>query len=294
MSEEDVRPGAGDYGRITITIQVRIRHRATETLRELREWLTSSLEDILVEGDLWKSGSGSPDPDIPKISEVLGDPWEESPVRVDGDLVRLTTGFSRQIRAWFEERRESRISTPKETVSLCSGQVGWSEGRVMVECLQDWLEEGLSNSQIEYCSWGPEDENGEPKKGSLNLTELSEEELTEARLTSDETLSRSWEHFHQIGSVEVTTLVHLSNPPPREFHIEDHLYESLSRLQRRLDSTQEIYTLTFMEFLSAHFQVKWKEEVGRGSSPSPYIHPPKDFIKGMKGRWRKGLKDFMW
>ena len=49
----------------------------------------------------------------------------------------------------------------------------------MVVCLKDWLEEGLSNSQIEYCNWGPEDENGKPKQGSLNLPELSEEELTE-------------------------------------------------------------------------------------------------------------------
>ena len=126
----------------------------------------------------------------------------------------------------------------------------------MVACLQDWLEEGLSNSQIEYCIWGPEDENDEPRKGSLNLTELSEKELTEARWASVETLSRSWEHLHQIGAVEVTTLVRLSNPPPWDFHIEDHLFECLLR---RLDSTQEIHTLTFTEFLNAHFQVKWKE-----------------------------------
>jgi hypothetical protein len=164
VSTEDVRPGAGDYGRITITIQVRIRHRATETVRELREWLSSSLEDILVEGGLWKMGNGSPDPDIPKIKEVLVDAREENPARVDGDLVRLTTGFSRQIRTWFEERRESRISTPKETVPLYSGQVGCKEGRVMVSCLKDCLEEGLSSSQIEHCNWGPEDENGESKK----------------------------------------------------------------------------------------------------------------------------------
>ena len=123
----------------------------------------------------------------------------------------------------------------------------------MVVCLKDCLEEGLSNSQIEYCSWGPEDEDGEPKKGSLNLTELSEEELTETRWATGETLSRSWEHLHQIGAVVMTTSVHLSNPPPRDFHIEDHLYELLIRLQRRLDSTQAIYTLTFMEFLITHF-----------------------------------------
>ena len=63
----------------------------------------------------------------------------------------------------------------------------------MVTCLKDCLEEDLSNSRIEYCSWGPEDENGEPKKGSQNLMELSEEELTEARWETGETLGRSWE-----------------------------------------------------------------------------------------------------
>ena len=79
----------------------------------------------------------------------------------------------------------------------------------MITCLKDWLEEGLLNSQIELCNWGPEDENVESKKGVWSLTDLSEEELTETRWASDETLSRSWEHLHQIGAVEETTLVHL-------------------------------------------------------------------------------------
>ena len=54
---------------------------------------------------LWETGTGVPDPDKPTIIEVLGGLREESQAQVDGDLVRLITGFSRQIRAWFEERR---------------------------------------------------------------------------------------------------------------------------------------------------------------------------------------------
>ena len=99
--------------------------------------MASSLEDILTEGDLWETGNGSPTPDRPKIIEMLGGPREEIPASVDGDLVRQTTGCSRQIRVWFEERRGSRISTPKETASLGSGHVGWREGRVTVACLKD-------------------------------------------------------------------------------------------------------------------------------------------------------------
>ncbi len=53
------------------------------------------------------------------------------------------------------------------------------------------------------------------------------------------------------------------------------------------------HTLTFAEFLSAHFQAKWTEEVEGGPFPSPCIHPPKDFVKGTKGNWRSGLKDLM-
>ena len=34
--------------------------------------MTTSLEEVLVEGDLWKKGIGSPVPDIPKMVTVLG------------------------------------------------------------------------------------------------------------------------------------------------------------------------------------------------------------------------------
>ena len=42
----------------------------------------------------------------------------------------------------------------------------------MITCLKDWLEEGLSNSQIELCRWGPENGNDELEKGPLSLTDL--------------------------------------------------------------------------------------------------------------------------
>jgi hypothetical protein len=69
----------GTYGRITFTIQVHSRYRARETVRELRKWLESSLEGILLKEGLWETGTGSLDPEIPKIIEVLGGPREESP-----------------------------------------------------------------------------------------------------------------------------------------------------------------------------------------------------------------------
>jgi hypothetical protein len=56
ISAEEARSGGGTQGRITFTIQVRNRHRATETTRELWEWLQSSLEGILVEEGLWRGG----------------------------------------------------------------------------------------------------------------------------------------------------------------------------------------------------------------------------------------------
>jgi hypothetical protein len=85
ISTEEARSGGGTQGRITFTIQVRNRHRATETARELGEWLKSSLEDILVEEGLWKAGTGSPAPDTPRVFEVLGGPREESPALGEGD-----------------------------------------------------------------------------------------------------------------------------------------------------------------------------------------------------------------
>ena len=115
---------AGAHGRVTVTIQVRSRYRVRETTRELKEWMTSSLEDILVEGGLWETGTGSPALDKPRIVAELGGSREESPASGEGDLVRWTTDFAQQIRTWFEERRGFRIPTPKEMVSSVLGHIG--------------------------------------------------------------------------------------------------------------------------------------------------------------------------
>ena len=49
---------------------------------------------------------------------------------------------------------------------------------------------------------------------------------------------------------------------------------------------------TFTEFLRVHYRARWVK--GRnGSSPPPFIHPPRDFSKSKKGVWRRGLKDLM-
>ncbi len=96
ISTEEGTSGGDTQGRITFTIQVLNRHRATETARELGEWLQSSLEGILVEEGLWKVGTGSPAPDTPRVFEVLGDPREESPVLGEGDTADKSTS-TRQI-----------------------------------------------------------------------------------------------------------------------------------------------------------------------------------------------------
>jgi hypothetical protein len=88
ISAEEARSGGGTQGRITFTIQVRNRHRVTETARELWGWLQSSLEGILVEEGLWKTGTGSPD--TPRVIEVLGGPREESPALGEGDMAMRT------------------------------------------------------------------------------------------------------------------------------------------------------------------------------------------------------------
>ena len=141
ISTEEGTAGGGTQCRITFTIQVRNRHRATETARELGEWLKSSLEGILVEEGLWKAGTGSPAPDTPRVFEVLGGPRKVSPALGEGDTAMRTQ--------------------------------------------------------------------------------------------------------------------------------------------------------TVAEFLSAHFQAKWKEEAGGGLLPPPCIHPPRDLVKGGKGKWRSGLKDLI-
>jgi hypothetical protein len=94
----------GAHCRITFTIQVLNRHRATETARELGEWLESSLEGILVEEGLWEAGTGSPAPDIPRIIEVLGGLREESPTLGDGDTAIHTITLMEFLSAHFQAK----------------------------------------------------------------------------------------------------------------------------------------------------------------------------------------------
>jgi hypothetical protein len=100
ISTEEARAGVKAYGRITFTIQVRSRHRA----RELREWLESSLEGILVEEGLWETGTGSLTPEIPKIIEVLGNPRDSSPTLGEGDTVRHTLTLAEFLSTHFQAK----------------------------------------------------------------------------------------------------------------------------------------------------------------------------------------------
>jgi hypothetical protein len=104
ISAEEARSGWGTQGRITFTIQVRNRHRATETARELWEWLKSSLEGILVEEGLWKAGPGLPAPDTPRVFETLGVPREESPALEEGDTMMRTRTVVDFLRAHFQAK----------------------------------------------------------------------------------------------------------------------------------------------------------------------------------------------
>jgi hypothetical protein len=72
-------------------------------VKESGEWMTTSLEEILVEGGLWEKGIRSPDPDIPKMVPVLTQ--EEGPLSGDRDSGKRIEDFSKQIRALFEACR---------------------------------------------------------------------------------------------------------------------------------------------------------------------------------------------
>ena len=107
ISTEEARSGGGAQCRITLTIQVRNRHRAKKTARELGEWLQSALEGILVEEGLWKVGAGSPAPDTPRVFEVLGVPKEEK---------KRTQHWGRGIRRCVRERlQNSSVPTSRRS-----------------------------------------------------------------------------------------------------------------------------------------------------------------------------------
>ena len=60
-----------DQRRLAVTIQVRGIHRARTMARELRQWMSISLEGVLLECGMWEKGIGSPAPDVPKLVAVL-------------------------------------------------------------------------------------------------------------------------------------------------------------------------------------------------------------------------------
>ena len=91
-----------DLRRLVVTIQVRGIHRAKTMVRELRQWMSISLEGVLLECGLWGKGIGSPAPDIPKMVVVLRGREEESSRLEDRDSGRRWKDFSEQIRVTFE------------------------------------------------------------------------------------------------------------------------------------------------------------------------------------------------
>ena len=58
-------------------------------VRDLRQWMSISLEGVLLECGMWGKGIGSPGPDVPKMVAVLGGKEEESSrLKTDQDGVR--------------------------------------------------------------------------------------------------------------------------------------------------------------------------------------------------------------
>jgi len=76
--------------------------------------MTISLEDILVEKDLWVRNEGSPAPDKPTIMSILGSPSEDSPLVRDGVPKRRTEHFARQIRTYNLVRETKAIGDPND------------------------------------------------------------------------------------------------------------------------------------------------------------------------------------
>ena len=280
-----------DQRRLAVTIQVRGIHRARTMARELKQWMSISLEGVLLECGMWEKGFGSPAPDVPKLVAVLGGKEEERSRPGNWDSDGRCAAYSKQIRAAFEECRSSK-DTATERDIWGPDRLGRRDGGTAVKQLTEWLEDGMVESYIGSCIWGPENVHDGLHKGALNVTNLSDEDMTQARWAAGKTLSRSWRQLHQLGAVAETTTACLPNPLPPNFLIEDHLFECLERLKCWLSAVQEIHTNSFTEFLRAHFRSRWTE--GRdGTSPPPCIHPPRELSKAKRGAWRRGLRDLM-
>ena len=104
----DLKTRHRDQRRITVTINVRGIHRVRTMVRELSQWMSISLEGVLLECGMRGKGIGPPTPDVPKMVVVLGGKEEESSRPENWDSGGRCVDFSKQIRTAFEECRSSK------------------------------------------------------------------------------------------------------------------------------------------------------------------------------------------
>ena len=231
MSTEEVRSGGGSNGRFTVTIQVRSRHRAGETVKELKKWLDSSLEGILVEEGLWETGTGSSAPDIPKIIEVLGDQREESPIPGEGDAVRHTLTLAEFLSSHFQAKwtkeieggglPSSCILPPRDLVK--GRKSSWRSG---LKDLMRWISGGrlhlyggiLSGCLLPEGTGAPDEE--------AALIESRKDELCVAMT---ESVENGWSFLRGLGAPAEISLTG-PNPIPGNFDLGDFLTRTLEKM----------------------------------------------------------------
>jgi hypothetical protein len=203
---------------------------ATETAREVGEWLQSSLEGILVEEGLWKAGNGSPAPDAPRVFEVLGDPREESPALGEGDTVMRTRTVAEFLSAhfqakWTEEAGGGRLPSlcihpPRD---LVKGRQVWRRG---LKDLIRWISWGRFYLNAGILSGGLLAENAGTLEEEVILIESRKGELC---VVAIESIEIGWSLLRGLGSPAEITLAG-PNPIPTDFDLEDFLTRTLDTL----------------------------------------------------------------
>ena len=173
-------------------------------------------------------------------------------------------------------------------------KMGQEQALSLVKCLTEWLERGMQDSDRKTCSWGTLANPCEKGDALLNSTNLSKEQLAEAKWAACRTLGRSWERLSQAGIVaesEATSLC-LPNPLPPDFSFEHHLGSCRDRLNLWQTVRTGIQTESLSEFLSYHFLAKWERSPDQFSTQR-VIYPPKELEDGKEEKWRKGVKDLL-
>jgi hypothetical protein len=231
ISTEEGTSWGGTQCRVTFTIQVHNRHRATETARELREWLKSSLEGILVEEGLWKVGTGSTAQDTPRVFEVLGDPREESPELGEGDTVMRTRTVAEFLSAHFQEKWTEEagggllpppcIHPPRDLVK--GGRDSWRRG---LKDLIRWISWGRFHLYAGILSGGLLPESAGTPEEEAVLIESRKGELCVAAI---ETIEIGWSLLRGLGAPAEIMLAG-PNPIPTDFDLEDFLTRTLDTL----------------------------------------------------------------